>query len=67
VTQTPALKFAGVTASLKGMLMIPSNFQKVMVNWVICDQYLTCVIDIDFKWAADTSSTGCKLCLLSLQ
>jgi len=67
VTKSPALKFAGVTVSLKGMLMIPSNFQKVMVTWVVCDQCLTCVIDIDFKWAVDTSSAGCRLCLLSLQ
>jgi hypothetical protein len=31
VTKNPALKFAGVAASLKDVLMIPSNFQKVMV------------------------------------
>jgi hypothetical protein len=31
VTKNPALKFAGVTASLKDVLMIPSNFQKVII------------------------------------
>jgi hypothetical protein len=31
VSKNPSLKVAGVTVSLKDMLMIPSNFQKVMV------------------------------------
>jgi hypothetical protein len=30
-TKNPALKYAGATAGLKDVLMIPSKFQKIMV------------------------------------
>ena len=58
-----ALKFAGVVASLKDVLMIPSNSHKVTVVLGGCDPCLTCMIYVGFQWASDTSSTGCRLCL----